>query len=103
MVANNIVRSETNTCSFMANIGDNNYSITITDGQITQVSNWATRGFYDKGNDSPDFCKCCKDAIRFIVNCNPKDLRNIYHALSEGEMKTFCKELQAEKIAELQF
>ncbi len=95
--------SETNTCTFDANFGDNNYSIIISDGQITKVSNWSTRSFYNKQNDSPDFYECCKKAIRFIVNCNPKELRNIYHSLSEGEMKNFCKELQVEKIAELQF
>lgn len=104
MGENNVTRSlETTACKFTANVGDNNYSISIADGKITEVSNWATRGFYDKRNGDSGFSECCHNAIRFIANCNPKELKNIYHALEEGPMKDFCREVQIEKIAELQF
>lgn len=89
---------------FEADNGDDyHYSITIVNGEIDEVSNWATRGFYEKKKGYSDFADCCYDAIRFIVDWKPTELKNIYHALSEGAMKDFCKKLQAEKIAELQF
>lgn len=89
---------------FEADNGDDyHYSITIVNGEIAEVSNWATRGFYEKKQGDSDFSKCCYDAIRFIVDSKPKELKNIYHALSEGPMKDFCRKVQTEKIAELQF
>lgn len=89
---------------FQADNGDDDhYSITVVNGEIEEVSNWATRGFYEKKQGDSGFAECCYDAIRFIVDQKPKELKNIYHALNEGYFKDFCKRVQTEKIAELQF
>lgn len=82
---------------------DQHYSITIVNGEIEEVSNWETRGFYEKKKGDSNFDECCYKAIGFIVDHDPKELKNIYHVLNEGDFKDFCKDLQAEKIAELQF
>lgn len=86
-----------------SNDGDYHYSITIMNGEIIEVSNWATRGFYEKKQGDSGFAECCYNAIRFIVDCKPKELKNIYYTLSEGYFKDFCKQIQAEKISKLQF
>ncbi len=89
---------------FEADNGDDyHYSITVVNGEIDEVSNWAARGFYEKKKGDPDFAESCYDAIRFIVDHKPTELKNIYHALSEGPMKAFCRKILAEKVAELQF
>lgn len=89
---------------FQADNGnDDHYSITIVNGEIEEVSNWATRGFYEKKRSDSDFAECCYTAIHFIVDQDPKELKNIYHALNYGYFKDLCKTIQEEKIAELQF
>lgn len=82
---------------------DYHCSITIFNGEIDKIESWGTHGFYNKKKGDSGFAESCYDAIRFIVDHKPTELKNIYNALSEGEMKDFCRKIQAEKIAELQF
>lgn len=79
-------------------------NIVIKDGEIVRTSySSAYCCGYRVENGDPNFVEECSTAIAFITDIEPKKLRDIYHALSEGEMKDFCKKLQAVKVAELQF
>lgn len=79
-------------------------NVVIVNGEIIRTSRWTE---YSNGyrvlKGEPGFIAECKTSIRHIANNNPGELKDIYHALSEGPMKDFCKKIQMEKIAELQF
>lgn len=97
------VEVEVTKYEFEAKKGDYNESLTIENGEIVRTDSWNSRdgGWTLKGEVG--FAQSCKSAIRFIVDQKPEELKNIYHKLSEGPMKDFCRELQQEKIQELQF
>ncbi len=79
-------------------------NVVIVNGEIIRTSRWTE---YSSGycvlKGEPDFIDECKASIHHIADISPSNLKDIYHALSEGEMKDFCRKIQAEKIAELQF
>lgn len=79
--------------------------ITIKDGKIVQISVSCTYASFNKYLVDELDCSYltqCYDSIRTIVEHKPEELKNIYNALSEGKVKDFCKELQKDRIEELQ-
>lgn len=88
---------------FQANNGDCHQDLTIRDGEIVETGCWDSRNGGGSSKGDYNFVNSCRDTIRFIVKYNPKELKNIYNALSEGPMKNFCRELQQEKMRELEF
>lgn len=79
-------------------------NVVIVNGEIIRTSRWTEYcSGYRISKEHPDFIDECKLSIRYIADISPRKLKDIYHALSEGPMKDFCREVQIEKIAELQF
>ena len=79
-------------------------NVVIVNGEIIRTSRWTEySSWYCVLKGEPDFIDECKASIHHIADISPSNLKDIYHALSEGEMKDFCRKIQAEKIAELQF
>lgn len=78
-------------------------SLTITDGEIVEIFSQSATGHGTATKSCLHFDNTCRSAIRFIVKHDLKELKNIYNALSEGPMKDFCRELQKEKMKELEF
>ena len=80
------------------------HNVVIVNGEIARTSWWTERSSgYTKYPGEESFIDVCTTSIRFITTFEPAKLKKIYHALSDGPMKDFCKQVQAEKIAELQF
>lgn len=78
-------------------------SLIITDGEIVEIYSQTATGHGTATKSCLNFDDTCRFSIRFIVNHDLKELKNIYTALSEGPMKDFCRELQKEKMKELEF
>lgn len=97
------VETETTIYKFEASIGDYHRILTIKDGKILQVGCCVPNNECGYKRYEPDFVDECYSTIIFIVNHNPKELKNIYNALADGEMKEFCRKLQQKKLAELDF
>ncbi|MCI8362599.1 MAG: hypothetical protein HFJ41_05690 [Clostridia bacterium] len=79
-------------------------NVVIVNGEIVRTSKWTEdcSGYRVLKGES-GFIAECKTSIRHIADINPRELKDIYHALAEGPMKDFCKKIQTQKIAELQF
>lgn len=88
---------------FEASSGDFHKSLTIVDGEIQEVGCWDSRGGGDCRKGQSGFADSCYSTIRFIVDHKPEELKNIYNVLEDGLMKDFCRKLQQEKLAELNF
>lgn len=88
---------------FEASSGDYHEDLTIVDGEIQETGCWDSRNGGGCRKGEPDFTRSCYSTIRFIVNKKPEELKNIYDVLADGAMKDFCKKLQQEKLAELNF
>lgn len=79
-------------------------NVVIVNGEIIRTSRWTQYcSGYRVLKGEPGFIAECKTSIRHIADVSPGELKDIYHALSEGPTKDFCRKIQAEKIAELQF
>ena len=92
------------TCyKFEASRGDYHRELTITNGEIekTACSDSRNGGWCKKGESG--FAESCQLTIRFIVDQKPEELKNIYDVLADGAMKDFCRKVQQEKLAELNF
>lgn len=78
-------------------------SLLITEGEIVEAYYEDSRCCNFIKKDKPYFTKSCLNIIYTIAKENPEELKNIYHTLSDGVMKEFCKQLQQYMIAQLQF
>lgn len=91
------------TCKFEANILDYHEELIIENGEIQETGSWDSRNGGGCRKGDYGFTDRCYSTIRFIVKHKPEELKNIYNALSDGVMKDFCRKLQKEKMAELDF
>lgn len=84
---------------------DINYikSLKIIDGEIVEIYSESSFGHGTSTKSCLNFDKTCCSTIRFIVNQDVTELKKIYDVLSEGPIKDFCRELQKEKMKELEF
>lgn len=78
-------------------------SLTITNGEIVEIYDESASGHGTSTKSCLNFDKTGRSSIRFIVEYDLKELKNFYNVLSEGPMKDFCRELQKEKMKELEF
>jgi len=85
------------------NGNDIHMNIFITNGEIVRTDSWSSSGLYIKYKGHPNFVIACCNAIHFIAHRTPKELKNIYYALSDETMKNYCRKIQQEMIAQLQF
>lgn len=97
------VEIEVTTYKFEASSGDYHESLTIVEGEIQETGYWDSRNGGGCSKGESGFADSCYSTIRFIVNHKPEELKNIYNVLADGVMKDFCKRLQQEKLAELNF
>lgn len=97
------VEVKTTIHKFEATIGECHEELTIVNGEIQETESWDSHNGGGRKKGESGFTESCHSTIRFIVNHNPKELKNIYYALADGAMKDFCKSLQQEKLAELNF
>lgn len=95
--------NEVTVYEFKASNGEHHKSLTIVDGEIQETGFWDSRirGGYKKGEFG--FTESCYTTISFIVNHKPEELENIYNVLVDGVMRDFCRRLQKEKMAKLDF
>ncbi len=97
------VEVEATIYKFEANSGEYHEDLTIVDGEIQETGCWDSRNGGGRKKGESGFTESCYSTIRFIVKHKPEELKNIYNALADGTMKDFCKRLQQEKLAELNF
>ncbi len=97
------VEVEVTTYKFEASSGDYHEELTIVDGEIQETGCWDSRNGGGCRKGESGFAESCYSTIRFIVNHKPEELKNIYNVLEDGVMKDFCRKLQREKLAELNF